>query len=369
MENKSEYYPGLNIYRALAMLLMMMAHSARIQTDMGALYNQPSLAHFWDWPLLSTLLIEPIISAMFLFIAGFSLVLSQQKQKKNNSTWLWRLGNRMLTLYAISVIFYVADRGFQLPDLLISSGVLGVIALGLFTAGAALCTKRATPTLLAMAFATLGLALILEQSKSNVVGLNAGAGGMIPLISLAYLGSLCGLVWLRWRNNGLLIVLAVASILSIFALQEPAPWISYPTSKIAIYEGDRVTAVFNSILDLFGLYHGVKQEAEVRYWNHSWIFVVRCLPLLVLGMLISLNSLKTIKQPILIFANWMGTQALNFYVLHLLLLAAVEVLGAHTHHGWQTLFLVCAVLATSAWLLRYISIVPLGWVGNTKTAK
>ena len=44
-----------------------------------------NLRPLFDWPLVGTLIIEPIISAMFLFIAGFSLVLSLRSSRESAS--------------------------------------------------------------------------------------------------------------------------------------------------------------------------------------------------------------------------------------------------------------------------------------------
>ena len=177
------YYPGLNVFRALAVLMMILAHAARIQTNMGTLHNNPSHAGLFDWPFVAMLLIEPIISATFLFIAGFSLVLSIAKGKTQaawqRQSWLTNLGKKMLVLYLISVIFYVADQGLQTPDFLVSSGVLAIIAVGLFLSGLLLVLPKPTVALIIALLCTLLCAYFLEQQKWNIVGLNAGAGGIV----------------------------------------------------------------------------------------------------------------------------------------------------------------------------------------------
>src|SRR5688572_10544460 len=99
--HRTEQLPGLNIYRALAVILMILAHAARVQHPLPT----GSLTSPFDWPFAASLQIEPIISAMFLFIAGFSLVVSRQASGETPTQWLRRLGGRMLTLYAISVLF------------------------------------------------------------------------------------------------------------------------------------------------------------------------------------------------------------------------------------------------------------------------
>lgn len=359
MKSQKNTYYGLNIFRAIAVLMMILAHGARLQTNMNALHTTPSLAGFFDWPLVLMLIIEPIISAMFLFIAGFSLVLSLVSSKQTKKQWLKRLSSKMAVLYGISVIFYLADQGAQLPDLLASSGVLGIIAVGILSAGIALCTVRPVMVLGLLTMGTLTTAFILEQEKLDIVGLNAGAGGMVPLIAMAYLGSLVGLVWQRWQSNGLWLLLGASAVLSIFVLLTSHPWVTHPASAITYYSADRVAAVWFSIQDLFGLYDGQPKTTIVRYWNHSWVFALRVLPLLLLGTLISLNTFKKIRHPLIGYVNWLGTQALNLYILHLLLLALVEVSGLKPDTGWQTLLILVAVIGLSSWLLRYVSFVPL----------
>ena len=358
------YYPGLNVFRALAVLMMILAHAARIQTNMGTLHSNPSQAGLFDWPFVAMLLIEPIISATFLFIAGFSLVLSIAKGKTQaawqGQSWLTNLGKKMLVLYLISVIFYVADQGLQTPDFLVSSGVLAIIAVGVFLSGLLLVSPKPTVALIIALLCTLLCAYFLEQQKWNIVGLNAGAGGIVPLASMAFAGALAGLIWQRWNNNGLWILLAASSVIALLALLQPHPWIVFPRSSITQYPGNRIDTVWFSILDFVGLYQGQSATAIVRYWNHTWIFPMRVLPLLVIGLMVSLNTFKKpLANPIARYANWLGTQALNLYILHLVLLALVEVSGLHSTAGWQTTLILIGVIALSSWLLRYVSFVPL----------
>ena len=99
---------------------------------------------------------------------------------------------------------------------------------------------------------------------------------------------------------------------------------------------------------------------------------MRVLPLLVIGLMVSLNTLKKpLANPIARYTNWLGTQALNLYILHLVLLAVVEVSGLHSTAGWQTMLILIGVIALSSWLLRYVSFVPLKITlkGNAKAHK
>ena len=368
MPSKKQQLPGLNVYRALAVVLMILAHAARVQDNMALLHAHPAQAALLDWPFVGSLIIEPIISAMFLFIAGFSLVLSLEKSGEARVDWLTRLGRRMGTLYLISVVFALADQGFQWPGVLVSSGVLGIIAVGVFSAGLMLVVARPRALLLAATLAGIGITYVLDSGRISIIGLNAGAGGMLPLCVLAYLGALTGLIYQRWQLNGLGALLLGSMVAGLLAMLAHSPWITQPANTITVYPGDRVSAVLASLQDLLGLYDGPRHHQLVRYWNHGWIFPLRALPILVAGLLLFLTAIRQIRNPVLVFLDWMGRQALNLYILHLVLLAGVEVSGMTPQVGWQTLLLVAAIVAMSPFLLRHISFVPfaLHLTGNKK---
>ena len=362
MASSPRELPGLHIYRALAVILMILAHAARTQANMPALQAHPASAGTFDWPFVGTLIIEPIVSAMFLFIAGFSLVLSRTHSRESVRQWRQRLGRRMATLYGISVLFALAEQGVQLPGILVSSGVLGIIAVGIFSAAIMLTNRRpwlwlATATILVTAATGF-----LDSQRISLTGLNAGAGGMLPLVSLAWLGTLAGLVYQRWQANGLGLLLGISLLVAVLALLDRSPWVTHPANSIWLYPGDRLQSVLYSLQDLAGLYQGAARQITVYYWNHSWIFALRTLPLLILGLILSVTTLHYIKHPVLRFLEWMGKQALNLYILHLVLLALITVVGLTPATGWQTLLLVAAILAISPFLLRRISFIPLGFV-------
>ncbi len=364
-EPAREQLPGLNVYRALAVILMILAHAARVQHPLPPL----SAAGPFDWPFAGSLVIEPIISALFLFIAGFSLVLSLGATREMPGQWLRRLGSRMATLYGISVLFFLADRGVQWPDLLVSSGVLGIIAVGVFSCGLALVSPRPPQLLGALTLAALAITYLLDSNRWSVTGLNAGAGGMLPLLSLAWLGALAGMIYQRWPGTGLVMLLGASLITGLLALAAPFPWITQPVSTVMTYPGDRIQSVLFSLQDLLGLYEGASTVQQVRFWNHGWIFPLRALPLLVLGLVLFLGLIRQLRHPALRFLDWMGRQALNLYILHLILLAGLEVSGLHPVAGWQTLLVVAGIIAASPWLLRYLSFVPLRLGRQSPTKK
>ena len=351
--------PGLNIYRAVAVILMILAHAARTQTNMGLLEARHQLAHWYDWPFVGSLVIEPIISAMFLFIAGFSLVLSRRNSRESQRDWLVRLGRRMLTLFVISVIFFVADQGFQWPDILVSSGVLEIIAVAVFSSALCLLSPYPWQLLAGLTAAGIGITWVLDTHHLSITGLNAGAGGMMPLLVMTYLGTLTGLAYRQWPNNGLFVLFGISLVVGLIALVAPAPWITYPESRIVHYPGDPVQSTLHSLEALVGLYHGHPYVERIRYWNHGWIFAFRAMPILVLGLIGFIGAFQQLRGPVSRFLDWMGRHALNLYIYHLVMLAVVEVGPWHPRTGWQTLLVVAAIVASSPLVFRYLSFVPL----------
>jgi hypothetical protein len=349
---------GLNLFRALAILLMIVAHSARLQTNLPAISHQPSLAGLADRCILFVLHIEPIISAMFLFIAGFSLVLSHAQRVATEAQWLRRQAGRALQLYGIAIVFQLADAGPQWPDTLVSPGILSVIAVAV-VAGAVCLTLPWQWQALAVLTLTGGvLTAILEQTRVAIPGINAGAGGMFPLVTLAWLGALTGLARARWPQYGLQIVLGISLLPGMLALGSDYPWTVLLPTTLRLYPGDHVGSLLASLQDMVGLYNGAVQVRTTQFWNHSSIFALRALPLLVLMLIVLLSVFRSAQQAVVAFCHRMGSQALNLYVLHLVLLAPLELSGIKPTTGWQTLLVVVAIVAVSPCILRHVSLVP-----------
>lgn len=358
---------GLNLYRALAIVLMVIAHTARLQLNLAEISTVPGYAGIFDQLVLGILKIEPAISAMFLFIAGFSQVLSLQANRGPSRGWLLRQWRRCLQLYAIGIAFYLGDEGVQWPDLLVSPGILSVIAIALAIGAACLASPKSLWALAVCVLAGLLTTVGIEQSHANIPGLNAGAGGLLPLITVAWLGAITGIIRLRWPQLGMQVLVGASLLISLFSLSNNAAWVTHPLSSIRLYPGDRVMSVIYSLQDMIGLYNGNVQVRTTAYWNHAAIFVPRALPFLILGLMLFLSVFKVAKHPLTVFFNRLGSQALNVYILHLLLLAPLELLSLKPATGWQTMLLVAAIVAVAPWMLRYFSFVPFR-IGMEKSA-
>lgn len=350
---------GLNVFRAVAVIMMIIAHSIRVQSNFSYLLKHPDKQSFWDQSLLFFIQIEPIISAQFLFISGFSLTLSLSKALKSTSTinkqqWLFSLPPKLILLYIVSVLFFIGDNGIQLPDLFVSSGILSIIAISMaLTAGMLISPKPIMTLALAITAVTL-TAFMLEQSKSSVIGLNAGAGGAIPLISMTFIGAIIGVLYQRFHNNGLFAAAAVGSFIGVLSMISKYPWTIDVKSEFLLFHGDPVTSVLHSLQHALGL--GDIQPAKVKahFWNHSSIFLFRVSGgltlILVAFMLIFENRKNTSK--ITSVLNRVGKHALFVYIFHLVLLGILEVTSIKPTTGWQTWLLVITLVLLGAAIIQ-----------------
>lgn len=352
MKPATQNLVGLNILRAVAILMMVMAHGVRTQSNFAHLMRQRDQATWLDHSLLWIIDIEPIVSALFLFIAGFSLVLSFQRHTHQVGPWLTRMLKRCAQLYAIAVSFFLAEQGFQWPDFLVSPGILSIIALSLAMTA---CILVAPQALLGMAVASLAipaLTALLEINHLAITGLNAGAGGILPLLGLGPLGALVGMVYCRWQDNGLVLAFGAALVIAVFALSADTPWIYHYDSMFVFFPGSIWQQWVGTAQALIGPVDPTGITRTARYWNHAAIFAFRTLALLILLTLLFIKLIPQANTRLLRIANYLGSHALSLYILHLVMLAGVEVSGIKPQTGWQTWVLIGIVLGISAGLIR-----------------
>lgn len=340
---------GLNIFRAIAVIMMIIAHSIRIQSNFTALMRAPHTASLWDQCLLFFIHIEPIISAQFLFISGFSLTLSLFKQSSNPSSahkrrWLLALPAKLFLLYGISVLFFVGDNGLQFPDLFVSSGILSIIAVSMAISGILLTGPKPIFSLTVATIVTLLLAYYLEQSKTSIIGLNAGAGGAIPLLCMTFIGAIIGIIFQRHGTRGLFISAAIGCFVGILTMIQSYPWIFTVKSQFQLFPGDPVSSVIHSFQYALGLGDVTPTKVRVQFWNHSSIFALRVTGTLTLVLALLVVIFTRYNNRWTQVLNTIGQHALLIYVLHLLLLGALEISGVKPTTGWQTTLLVISLV-------------------------
>lgn len=336
--------------------MMMAAHSVRIQTNYAGIVTRPETATLFDHFLLLFIKIEPIISAMFLFIAGFSLTLSYAKVRQHTAQqqqqWLLRILKRAAALYGIAVVFFLAEYGFQWPDFVVSAGVLGTIALSIALSAALLVYgKDYKPLLIASLLVILGT-YGLESQGWVVIGLNAGAGGHLPLVVMGFLGTLYGMSYQKFSDNGLLAGLLVASLLAFLAFV-----IDYPNTFV-YYSGFKIFGQSLPQQWLDSALYLVSGDApytvrRAGFWNHAAIFPLRYCVVIILFMIIVMKAIPSASNRLLVFLNALGSYGLTIYVFHLVMLAAMEVSGFKPVTGWQTLLLILLLMISGYLLIRH----------------
>jgi len=343
---------GLNIFRAVAVIMMIIAHSIRIQANFSSLVKHPENATFLDQCLLFFIQIEPIISAQFLFISGFSLTLSFYKSSLHKQDWLLQLPSKLVLLYLISVVFFIGDNGIQLPDLFVSSGILSIIALSMAITACLLVTSKPLTWLSLSVLSILILAYYFEQSKIVITGLNGGAGGAIPLISMTLIGSVMGIIFQRDNTNGLIAATAVGCFIGLIFLSSSYPWTFDVRGYFLLFKGDPVTSVLHSVQHAFGDDTHLPIKARVAFWNHSSAFPLRVTGGLTLVLLAFILCFKNYENSATRTLNMIGKHGLLIYVFHLILLGIIEVSGIKPVTGWQTWLLVLLIVCLGVGIIR-----------------
>ena len=384
----AKFYPGhligINLFRLLAVFLMFITHSFRLQDSFHDVYKTPELSTWADDLLKFFMKIEPLTSAIFLFIAGFSVALSwvnhqEPRGRGKGIPWVFRNGSRLMSLYAIAMIMFVATNGFQWVHLFFSPGILSVIAVSILVTRVLMVTPLPWLSLLAGMMGVIYLSLVLDLTKVYIAGLNSGAGGIVPLLGLAFSGAFSALIYVRFGLKVLLLLSIAFVLVSVMSLLLDYPWVLKHTVVFFHYGFSPVDALWGSLLDLFGLFEGEVREAELRFWNHSSVFIMRALgPISVLLCLLlwlfsekntgrrevddkTKNDLTSVGGRSIQGLNWLGQHALTLYVYHLVFLAVLEVIGFKPLTGSQTWILVGIISLFCPLVIILISQVEALW--------
>ena len=330
--------PGVDVFRAVVVVMMFAVHVRRLQSHHGS--------GFGDRLLSALMWAEPFIAAAFLMLVGVSLVLSWRRTQDDRS-WLRRMLVRALGLYAISVALFVLQYGWALPDLLLSSGILSAIALAICVTSAVLRTRAKAVWLGLLAALSPAMAWLLELKGLHFSGLNAGPGGVVPIIGFAFWGALV-MLWGRQRPV-MLWVGGVAMALTAFAYFSRQPW----SLTLASHYDD-----FGGELAALGLI-GLAQPEGVKttlFWNHSAVgFLGLSLPLWI-GLALAIMARQWTTGRIWLGVHWIGRHALAAYVAHLLLLGLLDAVSFGPKNAVQAWLIVGALVVFAAlfgaWLER-----------------
>ncbi len=144
----------------------------------------------------------PICPALFLFISGFSLIISYQKRQDliNNNYYLHLL-KRGFILIVFSTILFLIEYGFQFPDLIVSSGILNTIGLMIIISTLFLMLPYKKIFLSVFIIIIILAAYLLEITKINLIPFNHGYEPIVPTITFGLIGLLIGLLLNQYKEN------------------------------------------------------------------------------------------------------------------------------------------------------------------------
>lgn len=324
--------------------MMFVVHARRLQpslTRTGTGPAEASLEFFMN--------IEPFVASSFLFVAGYSLVLSRRRATEPRA-WFRRMLRRAAGLYAISVGLFVLQYGVDLPDLLLSSGILSVIAVAIVVIAAALRGPNAALPLVGVSVLTLGVTAALESTRSAVSGLNAGPGGAFPLLAHAALGALAAEWVIRHGRRAPWIVAAATLPLTAAAIALDARWTGEFVSHYRALDG-RV-----AVLSLFDPAFATAPREAITFWNHStWGALALVMPLFAsLALALEVPQRAADVRP-LAPALLVGRHALLAYVAHLCVLGLLDVSGLAPPGSvatWLLIIGLCALSVIIAWAVE-----------------
>jgi len=314
---------------------MVVVHARRLQTGVSA--------HDSGWleaGLRALMWAEPFIAASFLFIVGFSLVLARRRYA-GGVAWRRRLLRRAATLYALAILLFLPQYGWQWPDALASPGVLSAIAVAIAAVGTALGSARPAASLGALALAGLLVTGLLDAVGLTVAGLNGGPGGVFPLVSFASAGALAALLQRRRGTRGLAVATSASLPLLGACLASGASWVTRQPSLYLDYGGNVAG---------LSLLEGLPQTRTVTtFWNHSSIGAVGLLPLLGASLLLFVAPQhQTMSLLPFRLLRLLGRQALAVYVGHLLVLGVISMAGMGPTSAFGTWLLVAMLTALAA---------------------
>ncbi|MCB9607121.1 MAG: DUF1624 domain-containing protein [Polyangiaceae bacterium] len=339
----------MDAFRGLVVVMMFAVHARRIQTGRG----NGALEHAADAALRFLMRVEPYIAASFLYLVGFSLVLSWSAAEARAPSaqrpllarrWRARMFKRAGWLYALSIGLCLPQFGLQFPATFVSSGILSVIALAIVCCTALLTFSGGRRLAWPLCALVLLVTSALHFAGVGVSGINAGPGGTFPLLAASLLGMLSGpaptdssprpaggspLEAAQLRSPWTLMCLAIAGF-ELFRGGWSAPW----TDTFSSHYRD-----YGPLAAGYWLEHGPVLPTSwvaAGFWNHTSLGLVGCVLAIwfthqLLHALFNPSHGRKARieyKPFILCA--LGEHALLAYIAHLIALGLVEMFDATT---------------------------------------
>lgn len=312
--------------------MMFAVHTRRLQG-----HAEANLA---DRVLRWCLDVEPYIAASFLFIAGHSLILA----RRAGALDLGKLLRRAFVLYALAMLLFVPQYGVAFPDLVFSPGILSAIAVSVVVVGTLVKSDAPDLAFAAVAGVVLLVTHWLDAPGRSVSGLDAGPGGVFPLLAFTCFGAMVARLGAKHGPRALAMVVVLSLPLFLYVWRSHAPWTTTELSRHPAHSGQ---------LALGTLFTRV-QTVEVPFWNHSALGALGlAFPLAAsLGFFVGLPKSITGTRW-LAPLRLLGRHALGAYVGHLGVLGVLDLAGLGPTSARGT-WLSVALLALGSVLLALL---------------
>lgn len=330
-ENKNHVF-GLDFLRGIAIVLMFITHGFRLFVKSQDVYV-PS-EDFSERLLNLFAVIEPYTSSLFLFLAGIGLTISFQNNKYPFKTWVFRHSKKAIQLYLIGMGLFFIEKGYQVPDFWVSPSILSTIAVSIVVT--ALSLKYKYTTLIALIATGL---ITYGYQGTGVPGVNAGPGGIFPLIMFSLLGSQ---VW-SLVDKGQYKIIYFMLITSGITWFIPGDWVQRYNSSYKIWTSGATGFDF---LQSQGESFVVALES---YWNHSLLAFARLTGVLILSLMVCLKYQYKLEEKIYNHSlSLIGRHALGCYILHLLIISLFDLFKLYPNSStmcWLFILglLICAI--------------------------
>ncbi|MBN1798508.1 MAG: DUF1624 domain-containing protein [Spirochaetales bacterium] len=295
--------------------------------------------------------IVPLDAALFLFLVGFSLTLSLRKHTELSTVqFLSKKLVRGLLLILAAAFLFLLQLGVQLPDMLISSGILNTIGWLCIIGGLILVIPYRKILLLFLIVVLLVFTFVCEYYEIFIIPFNWGYEPMSPTIIFGLFGFLCGLFYNlsdneRQQKNIAVIIGANAAVLLLFFV--------WHGNLVEILRDSRyaIKREFSTAATLPYLLTGGSGDPgffAAMVWNYR--LPSFCLSLGVVCMLFSGFSFLEpfFKKYIPRAALLPGAHALSSYFFHFVVIAVLTmVFGPKSFTVWTVLLLLILLYAGS----------------------
>lgn len=302
----------------------------------------------------------PICPALFLFVAGFSINISYNKTLENNKNqFITHLFKKGLILILSALLLFVIEYGFQLPDMLISSGILNSIGWLIIICALFLFLPHKKIFVSVFIIILIAATYLLEIKNIYIVPFNYGYEPMSPTIIFGFIGFFVGLLYNEFKDNlkkERLFVLMIGFIsLSAFIYFS----IKYGMFKIFFSDIGRynISRTFNVsyfLNNIFSIRNIEDSQITVGIWNYN----TECFFAALSAVFILFSSMYFLEKffneflPKNIFIP--GRFAFFNYFYHLSVIAVFVLISGYNNFSIKLFVLFLSILFTGSYVLSFL---------------